>query len=291
MELANPNAAGVRLAQTSDSQALLRLLRSTYRIHVHADWRQPVDWLGADTFVVQAGSNGRLQACLAVIADPPPAAWVRVAAVSSEVAAPSALLAALWSSVAATLRRQGIREVGWLAANPWLDELAPELGFQAVTAIETYHKPDLVVPTQPTANCLVRPLRLGDLPGLVALEAAAFDPLWRHSLEGLRRGWEESFSFDVAEVGKELAGFQYSVAMSDDEAHLVRLTVNPVLQGQGIGGALLAHAIDGYRLAGLHSVSLNTQVDNLPSQRLYRRFGFEATGQRFPVWVARLSGD
>lgn len=288
MELANPDIAGVRIARSGDAQALTRLLRTTYRLHVHADWRQPVDWLGAETFVVHMGSNGRLQACLAVIADPPPAAWVRVAAVSSQVNDPLTPLAQLWAISAERLRHQGVKEVGWLVANPWLDEMAPKLGFQAVNAIETYHKPDLTLPVLSAANCQVRPVCIDDLPDLIALEAAAFDPLWRHSQEGLQRGWEESFSFDVAEAAGKLVGFQYSVMMSEAEAHLVRLTVDPTLQGQGIGSALLVQAIAGYRLRGLHNVSLNTQVDNLNSQRLYGRFGFQATGQRFPVWVAQL---
>ena len=48
------------------------------------------------------------------------------------------------------------------------------------------------------------------------------------------------------------------------------MTVSPERQGQGIGAALLARALEGYGQRQLRTVTLNTQADNLASQRLYR---------------------
>jgi ribosomal protein S18 acetylase RimI-like enzyme len=89
-------------------------------------------------------------------------------------------------------------------------------------------------------------------------------------------------------MGGTIVGFQLSTA-SGSTAHLVRLTVSTEWHGQGIGSALLAHAITSYRANGLSQVTLNTQLDNIASQFLYRKFGFNATGQRLPVWALPLA--
>lgn len=287
MDLANPKRAGVRVAGPEDAAALGRLLQRTVRLHLHADWHRPKDWLGEPTFMAWERADGRWLACLAVVADPPPAAWVRVAAVEDSAESAS-VLTHLWHAIQEELRRQNVSQVAWLVTHPWLNARAPELGFRLTNAIETYFKPDLELPSLPAPTCHIRAVTDADLPALVALEEAAFDPLWRHSLDGLRRGRRESITFDLAEIAGRPVGFQYGVVTGEDEAHLVRLTVDPAMQGRGVGSALLAHTLQGYRQLGLRCVALNTQVDNVQSQRLYLRFGFEATGQRFPVWTCRL---
>ena len=66
------------------------------------------------------------------------------------------------------------------------------------------------------------------------------------------------------------------------------MTVDPRFQGSGVGTQLLARAFEGYRQKGIQHISLNTQADNQPSQKLYKRFGFQPSGQKFPVWVVNL---
>jgi ribosomal protein S18 acetylase RimI-like enzyme len=77
--------------------------------------------------------------------------------------------------------------------------------------------------------------------------------------------------------------YQFSTG-GEGNAHLSRMTVHPAQQGKGIGAALLANALENYRLQNIKTVTLNTQTDNLPSRRLYERFGFEVTGFSYPVW-------
>jgi RimJ/RimL family protein N-acetyltransferase len=48
--------------------------------------------------------------------------------------------------------------------------------------------------------------------------------------------------------------------------------------------ALLADTLVRYAGFGISSVSLNTQVHNLPSHRLYAAFGFEPLSPPIPVW-------
>jgi ribosomal protein S18 acetylase RimI-like enzyme len=71
-------------------------------------------------------------------------------------------------------------------------------------------------------------------------------------------------------------------------AHLNRIAVHPAHHGRGIGAALLYDALHTFWRQGVEHVSLNTQSDNQESQRLYRRFGFETTGDYATVWELQL---
>lgn len=309
MELANlwprssNNADGVRVATRADAAAIMDLLhKATYR-HYHVDWYVPGDWLGSPGFVVQPdpeqsrssvtarllGGRQRLRACLAAAADPLPAAWVRVAAITNGERSQD-ILPALLQVAATNLGREGVTELAWLAVEKWPNSWLPELGFECANEIETYIKEDKAIPRlDPVSGLRIRPVLDRDLEALARLEAAAFAPLWRHSARGLGIARGQAFSFDVALLDDEIVGFQLSAAGSQG-AHLVRMTISPQWQRIGIGSALLAHTLDHYYRQGLTHVSLNTQVDNTASQRLYGKFGFQASGERLPVWVRQLHG-
>jgi ribosomal protein S18 acetylase RimI-like enzyme len=129
----------------------------------------------------------------------------------------------------------------------------------------------------------VRPARQDDLARLIPIEQAAFAPRWRCSAETLALAWGKAATFTVAERQGEILGFQVSLA-SDQRAHLVRLTVHPAAQQSGVGARLLTDALARYAALNLKSVSLNTQSDNLPSQRLYAALNFRRVGSPLPVW-------
>jgi N6-L-threonylcarbamoyladenine synthase/ribosomal-protein-alanine N-acetyltransferase len=87
----------------------------------------------------------------------------------------------------------------------------------------------------------------------------------------------------VALLDDRPVGYQFSTG-GNGNAHLARMTVHPARQGEGIGAALLAHALTGYGRQNIRTATLNTQQDNHASRRLYERFGFRQTGQSYPVW-------
>lgn len=288
----------VRRATRADAAAVQRLLRMGVYIHLHVDWRLPGDWLGTPGFVVYDKSwdadNGappahptrsrpaNITSCLAVSADPPPAAWVRVAAADS--AAGYAQSEAMFAATLAGLDPE-VGEIAWFMTDNWPLHWLDRLGFNQVSTVLAYRKEGLEYgPFAAPPGLDVRPVLVEELPALAAIEVAAFEPRWRHSAESLYLAWRQSASFDVALLEGELAGFQFSTSYNGN-AHLVRMTVRPDRQGMGIGAALLAHALDGYRARRLRSVTLNTQADNVASQRLYGRFGFQPTGSRYPVWA------
>ena len=276
----------VRQATRGDAAAVQRLLRFAVYSHVHVDWHLPGDWLGQPGFVVYERHTPReaeshVTACLAVGADPLPTAWVRVAAVDS--AAAFNPFEAMFTAVLESLDPQ-IEEIAWFITDNWPQRWLERLGFALVSTVLTFRMDDLSPAPYSAPNGLIlRSARPEDLPTLAAMEADAFEPRWRHSALALDLARRQAISFDVALLDGELVGFQFSTG-GGGAAHLARMTVRPDRQGQGIGAALLARALEGYRKRKLRGATLNTQEDNLVSQRLYRRFGFTPTGLRYPVW-------
>ncbi len=306
MEIANQwisNGAevqGIRAGFRSDARAITGLLERAPYTHLHADWHYPADWLGSQGFVVQDktnrsgvadsltgrlfGSQPNIAACLAVAADPPPAAWVRVAAIVDE-AGVQQVLAALFAGVVEYLRSTAVSRLGWLLVEQWPEMWIRGLGFERHNYVDTFVKNGLDIPVVRTSPGLtVRPVAAADLEYLAKIEAEAFEPLWRHSATSLALAQRHAFCFDVAEVDGRVVGFQFSTLVRTG-AHLSRMTVDPKFQGGGVGSTLLVHAFEQYRNRGINTITLNTQADNQTSRRLYQRFGFRPNGQRFPVWA------
>jgi ribosomal protein S18 acetylase RimI-like enzyme len=310
MELANlwarerGNSDGIRVAIKSDAGAILRLLQTAVYSHLHVDWYLPGDWIGAPGFVVLSkaersiNSNNLtaklfpdrtdLVACLAATADPPPAAWVRLAALADANHAEE-LLARLLAQVVPALRQQGITQLAWLTVEDWPLPWLPKFGFYEGSYIQTYVKKDRHLPDVTSVPGLtIRQLYSTDFEAIAELEEASFAPLWRQSAQALAVARPQSLSFDVALLDGEIVGYQLS-AKAEAGAHLVRLTVHPEKHGLGIGSALLKHAFAYYYKQGLSTISLNTQVENKASQKLYLRFGFEPTQQLMPIWLLDIS--
>ncbi len=309
MEIANQwkeagrSTKGVRIGRREDARILTKLLREATYSHLHADWHYPADWLGSPGFVVVKGdgdgeesrslsnrlfgSQLELQACLAVAAEPSPAAWVRVAAVIESARTPQ-MLAAMFASIVDHLHHELVTQLGWLLVESWPEAWIRGLGFEQENYVETFSKKDNEIPSvEAVPGLVIRPVQEIDLPFLEKIESDAFTPLWRHSVTSLTLARRHALSFDVAELDGAVVGYQLSTPVKTG-VHMARMTIDPVVQGCGIGTFLLAHACDGYRRQGIETVTLNTQADNHASQRLYQRFGFQPIGQRFPVWIVDL---
>ena len=191
-------------------------------------------------------------------------------------------------------QKNGLYQIAWLAVEEWPRSWFEAMGFTVVSEIETFVKEDTAVLETDTRGIQIRPAEREDLEILAAIEQAAFslslqsglDPR-SHSVHALNLAFSQALSFDVVQLQGETVGFQLS-ARSESGAHLVRMTIKPACQGKGLGSALLAHALKGYYKAGLTSVSLNTQKDNISSQALYRKFGFRPSGYQLPIWLKEL---
>lgn len=285
----------VRRANRGDAALIQRLLRMGVYVHIHVDWRLPGEWLGRpgfflygrdetenDSLTPAKNEENEWVACMAVAAEPPPTAWVRVAAVDS--AAGFARMESLFQRVLSELDPD-INEIAWFLTDYWPLHWLERLGFMPVSDVLAYRKEGLSAPPFASLpDLVIRPLLIEDIPALAAIETSAFEPRWRHSADDLYLAWRHSLCFTVALLNEVPVAFQFSTGGEGGNAHLSRMTVHPDYQGMGIGAALLGNALEIYRLLNIKTVTLNTQSDNRASRRLYERFGFQPTGFSYPVW-------
>ncbi len=271
----------VGAAGPDDAVEIDALLNTAPHGHVHPGWRTPAEWIGHAVALAARSSFG-LSGVLIAPADPPPASWVRAAAVGSGFPT-IAVMTKLFIACMPQLASQGATTLSALPTEPWLSPILDDLGFSVVEEVETWVKRDVHPVPRGRSTILIREARVNDMPVLESIERAAFEPRWRHSADTLSLVREQVSLFTVAEAAGQTVGFQFSLS-EGERGHLVRLSVRPDAQHQGVGTQLLADAITQYARAGLTHVTLNTQNDNAASRRLYASFGFRPVGAPLPVW-------
>jgi ribosomal-protein-alanine N-acetyltransferase len=280
-------AREVRIAVPADQQKIADLLFLESHVHRHLDWRAPLDWLGHPPYwVIEEGT--RLSGALACPPDPESIAWIRLFVYASHLSGQEAWRM-LWDGARSQLLKAGHATAAAIAVQRWLDPILLGEGFELAGQIVLLERGD-----QPKPNIHIppaihlRPMEKTDLPEVVDLDAAAFDPLWRNSLEALAKAYEMAAYASVAEDASGLIGYQLSTG-SEFGTHLARLAVRPQAQRRGVGAALVGDLLTHVPEAMASRVTVNTQADNAASLALYYRLGFRRTGERYPVY--RLEVD
>ncbi len=292
MITATPSAslrAGLRVrpAVYEDHQKIADLILFERHVHRHLDWRGPIEWLGTPPYFVTE-ENGRVTAALACPPDPDPIAWIRLFAHASHLSGPSAW-SPLWEAVRGELTAHGGGTVAAISTQRWFELLLLESGFtlcQHIVLLERAEQP--IQPTSLRAGILVREMSTDDLPRIVEVDAAAFEPLWHNSLGALTEAFSQALYASVAEDASGVIGYQLSIG-NPLGAHLARLAVWPEAQGRGLGLALVSDLVQKLNERnGRSRITVNTQDNNAASLALYHRLGFLRTGEQFPVYALRL---
>jgi len=227
-----------------------------------------------------------MEGALLVLSDQSPVAWVRLAAVGPRLDVGPWLDVSL-PPILEHLRALGARRLAWMDRGGWATSSLEARGFRSLTEVITLTKTDRATPSVDAPRVTLRPATKADFEALVAIDHRAFSPTWWRSEASLRRRARTASRFTVAEHGGRAIGYtEQEVHLPT--AHLNRIAVDPDHQGRGIGALLLKRALMSMWRRGADAVSLNTQRRNQRSRRLYRRFGFEATGDAVTVWTLRL---
>jgi GNAT superfamily N-acetyltransferase len=135
-----------------------------------------------------------------------------------------------------------------------------------------------------------------DLPGVLhVLAESGIDGGQSFSLDEARlhlartRQWP-NFRLLIAELDGTIAG-TYSLVIMDKlgkrgtPAGVVEdVAVLPAMQGQGIGRAMMAHAIAECRKAGCYKLALSSNVKREDAHRFYESLGFTRHGYSFAVF-------
>ena len=124
----------------------------------------------------------------------------------------------------------------------------------------------------------IRPMTEADLDAVLAIEQSCFPRAWTREHFLAELGQSRSISV-VAEQSGQVAGYLCLTVLLD-EAEILDVAVNPVLQRGGIGASLLAWACDEARRRGATVLRLEVRATSSPAIALYERFGFVRSGLR-----------
>jgi len=121
-------------------------------------------------------------------------------------------------------------------------------------------------------------MTLGDLPSVVAVEAAAYEFPWTRGnfIDALAAGY-------LARLLRSAAGdlLGYFIAMKGvDEMHLLNLTVAPAEQGKGHARRMLDELVALCRMQSADRLWLEVRESNARARALYLRCGFRHVGVR-----------
>jgi len=131
-------------------------------------------------------------------------------------------------------------------------------------------------------------MNIDDLEHVEQLDTRAFGKLWRNSHNSLELAYRQAAIATVAEKEQRIIAYQISTA-NHLGGHLARLAVHPDSHGQGVGYAVLHDMLKQFERRGAKHISVNTQSDNIASLALYKKAGFESTGETYPVYQYTLS--
>lgn len=273
----------IRSATPKDLSKLANLVHFEAFVHRHLDYRQPLDWLGKEPFLVLEDA-GTITAALACPPDPPFVSWIRLFAVSSN-SSPARAWQALWSSAVEQLNKDPM--VKYITAIPlysWFETILKQNHFERLHEIVILNRESSSLPEEPPgAEITIRPMTFDDLRIVHQIDEASFSPLWVNSPSYVEIAFSQAVIATIAEIDSVVAGYQISTG-TPIGGHLARLAVKPEFQGKGVGYALVYDLIRQLLRRGARVITVNTQKDNLASLTLYKRIGFVLTGEKYPIY-------
>ena len=278
----------VRPADLSDHQQLSNLIFFETHLHRHLDWRSPLEWLGAP-FYWALEEGRRITAALACPTEVDGIAWVRLFVYSGHWS-PQNAWSMLWATAKTEIAGAGGATVAAIAMQPWFRHVLEAGGFenrQQIVMLEWHGSASRQWTAREAGGIQIRAMKQSDLPDVTKTDHASFDPLWHNSYDTIGRAYAQALYATVAENESGIIGYQLTTG-HQQRAHLARLAVNPSLQGRGVGQALLSDLYARLTKAGIIRLSVNTQSDNSASLNLYKKMGFNRTGEEYPVYTINI---
>lgn len=137
----------------------------------------------------------------------------------------------------------------------------------------------------PHSSWRARAMQTADLPEVSRVEALIFQAPWTlgNFADSLKAGYD-CWIFETDPVQEPLRALQmlgYAILMwTPEDLHLLNLSVNAPVQGQGLGRAFLAWLMRDARARGASGMLLEVRPSNLAGLRLYEHAGFQRIGLR-----------
>ena len=158
-------------------------------------------------------------------------------------------------------------------------------------------------------RCLIRPMRLGDIPQVMDIERESFPTMWpqttyrkelKNKLARYLVAYEPMDGHSIAAPSERepgLTGLLRRMFSSNPptkerilglvglwcmmgEGHIVTIAVREAYRRQGIGELLVVAILEAAREAGQDGVTLEYRVSNRGARQLYEKYGFSQVGVR-----------
>ncbi|MFH1084287.1 MAG: GNAT family N-acetyltransferase [Chloroflexota bacterium] len=175
------------------------------------------------------------------------------------------------------------------ACPAWLPPALAACGYAVYDHVVDYERVGcrVATPARPLADVALRPASGADLPAVLAVDEAAFDPFWRVNVPDCVRAAQKAGYFVVAEGAGQVVGY-LTAERTGRRAYIGRIAVLPAQQGRGAGEQLMRHALALMERDGLVGAHLDTEETNVRARALYERLGFRLTGARDAYWAKAL---
>jgi [ribosomal protein S18]-alanine N-acetyltransferase len=274
--------AAPREATPADLTAVSRLLsQSSHRFMGFSSANLPTLLAGAPALLLTAGTDIWAAAIAGWQVDT--TTWIRGLALADGLPT-GAAFDALLPPFHALLRSHTLQRVyyaGDEAADIWIQPALQARGYIHETDVVVYEKTKLDVPAPGNQVVRLRRALAVDLPAILAVDQACFDPQWNKDESIIAPSILDAPYFVAAEIDGQIIGYAFATShFAGRLMHLVRIAVLPQHRGQSIGVRLLADVVEFARVRGADLLTLNTQAHNTAAQRLYEWFGFRRTGER-----------
>lgn len=126
---------------------------------------------------------------------------------------------------------------------------------------------------------IIRPMTLGDLSNIVAIEEVSFPTPWtEESFTSELRDNHLAHYFCLEVEGKVIGYMGLWIIMG--EAHITNIAIWPGCRGQGLGEYLMRNVMQKMVTAGVFKLTLEVRVSNASAQKLYNKLGFRPAGLR-----------
>lgn len=268
--------------------ALLELCESSQWTHQHLDWYGLAQWLDQQRGqVFLAWQDEVLVGCIGLSLPLDGCAWIRVLSIR-DGRMPGRTIDALWEGAEQHCRGWQTRTVAGLMVTNWLASYLRANGFTYADDVISMSHIGCRLPAPAPSSARLRSAEPPDLPQMARVDKLAFAPVWRLSEPELWQALRLNIQARLAMIDSQIVAYQLSTRY-DGTAHLARLAVDPRHQGKGVGALLLHDFLSACQRWQPETISVNTQLSNLPSQRLYQRFGFFRSNFDMALWQKRIA--
>ena len=280
-----------RLA-AADHMLLGRLLEGASLRHVHLDWQTLPEMLRSSDFRCRVAREGvHIRAAVGATLHQSPydtkkVAWLRLI-LPAEGPRHDPALDLAWDALRADLAVEGVALAGLLSLDPWVEIPAGRWGFARTNSVVTLRRDTGPLPDPPQPPLVIREVTAADFDAVADVDGMAFQSIWHHNRATLEAASRQAATFTLLEDGQDVLGYQLST-WHIDTGHLARLAIRPDRQGQGLGALLVGEMIRFFMTRNVQHITVNTQENNLASQRLYNRLGFQPAGHNVAYWSVDL---